>query len=121
MNRHPPSNYGDEPPAYIDHEASSYLSDVESPTATARQNGATMRLLPTSGDDGDLSGSPVRPSSSHYQSDYDDSTPYVLVFIFLRPWLYSPTHSSRCTGYTATCTLRQFGSPLTGGYGLFWR
>lgn len=74
MNRHPP--YGDEPPAYFDHEASTYLSDVDSPTAAARQNGATMRLLPTSGDDGDLTGSPPAPSS-YYQSDYDDSTPYV--------------------------------------------
>jgi hypothetical protein len=72
MNRHPPSSYGDEPPAYPD-EASSFLSEPESPTAASR-NGATMRLLPTTGNDGDLSGSPQAPS---YQPGFDDSTPYV--------------------------------------------
>jgi chitin synthase len=51
MNRHPPSNYGDEPPAYLDHETASFLSDHESPTNASR--GATMRLLPTSGDGAD--------------------------------------------------------------------
>ncbi|KAJ5201707.1 uncharacterized protein N7498_006370 [Penicillium cinerascens] len=70
MNRHPPSNYGEEPPAYLD-ETSSFLSDPESPTAASR-NGATMRLLPTVGENGELSGSPRAPS---YQPDYDDSTP----------------------------------------------
>ncbi|KAJ5675765.1 hypothetical protein N7462_008662 [Penicillium macrosclerotiorum] len=76
MNRHPPSNYGDEPPAYLDHEAASYLSDQESPSAASRHNGATMRLLPTSGDfDTDLSGSPRAPSPSNYSRDYSDITP----------------------------------------------
>lgn len=70
MNRHPPSNYGEEPPAYLD-ETSSFLSEPESPTAASR-NGATMRLLPTVEDNGELSGSPRAPS---YQPDYDDSTP----------------------------------------------
>jgi len=70
MSHYPRSNYGDEPPAYLD-EASSFLPEHESPTAT--RNGATMRLLPTAGDNSDLSGSPGAPSS--YQSDYDDSTP----------------------------------------------
>ena len=75
MDRHPPSSYGDEPPAYLDHEASSYLSDAESPTANSRQNGATMRLLPTSSDDyGDLAGSHRAPSPSHYQSEIGGST-----------------------------------------------
>ena len=106
MNRHPPSNYGDEPPAYFDHEASTYLSDVDSPTAAARQNGATMRLLPTSGDDGDLGGSPPAPSS-YYQSDYDDSTPYVSI----SPHAEHPTFILRhipavAPGYTATCSSR---------------
>ena len=69
MHRHPPSNYGDEPPSYFDNEASSFLDDVESPS---RQNGATMRLLPTSGDDyGDLSESPT----SHYQPSFADTDP----------------------------------------------
>lgn len=78
MSRHPPSNYGDAPPAYLDHEVSSYLSDNESPSGPPRQNGATMRLLPTSGDiDGDLSGGARAPSPLQYQPAYSDSTPYV--------------------------------------------
>ncbi|KAJ5389443.1 Chitin synthase A [Penicillium cataractarum] len=76
MSRHPPSNYGDEPPAYLDHDASSYLSDNESPSGAPRQNGATMRLLPTSGDiDGDLRGGPRASSPLQYQPAYSDSTP----------------------------------------------
>ncbi|KAJ5935593.1 hypothetical protein N7466_005140 [Penicillium verhagenii] len=69
MNRHPPSNpFGDEPPSY-DQETASFLSEVESPT---RQNGPTMRLLPTSGEEyGDLSESPRAASPFHYQQAYD--------------------------------------------------
>ncbi|KAJ5175371.1 Chitin synthase A [Penicillium canariense] len=75
MNSHPPSSYGDEPPAYLGYEASSYLSDPESPSGAPRQNGATMRLLPTSGDiDGDLSSSPRAPSPLQRQADHSDST-----------------------------------------------
>ncbi|KAJ5681643.1 Chitin synthase A [Penicillium maclennaniae] len=80
MNRHPPSSYGDEPPAYLD-ETSSFLSDAESPSAVSR-NGPTMRLLPTTGNESDLSGtsapSSYQPSSyqpSSYQPDYDETTP----------------------------------------------
>jgi chitin synthase len=76
MSRHPPSNYGDEPPAYLDQDVSSYLSDHESPNGASRQNGATMRLLPTSGDiDADMSGNYRAPSPSQYQPAYSDSTP----------------------------------------------
>lgn len=72
MNRHPPSTYGDEPPAYMDHEASSYLDDHDPHAAGPRQNGATMRLLPTSGEDyGDLT--ERAPSPSHYDPDLDMS------------------------------------------------
>ncbi|KAJ5225472.1 Chitin synthase A [Penicillium chermesinum] len=68
MHRHPPSTYGDEPPAYID-ETSSFLDDA----SPSRQNGSTMRLLPTSSEDyTDLGGS---PTSSHYQPEYPDASP----------------------------------------------
>ncbi|KAJ5108852.1 hypothetical protein N7456_005527 [Penicillium angulare] len=67
MNRHPPSSYGEEPPAY-DQETTSFLSEAESPT---RQNGATMRLLPTSGDPYDFTESPRSPSPSRYTQEYD--------------------------------------------------
>ncbi|OGE48765.1 hypothetical protein PENARI_c026G10560 [Penicillium arizonense] len=70
MNRHPPSNYGDEPPAYLDHETASFLSDHESPTNASR-HGATMRLLPTSGDGADDFSSPRAASPSAYDPDYD--------------------------------------------------
>ncbi|CDM26780.1 Chitin synthase A [Penicillium roqueforti FM164] len=68
MNRHPPSEYGDAPPAYLNHDASSYLSDPDSPTNASRLNGGTMRLLP-SGDGVDDSGISHMPS--HYDPDYD--------------------------------------------------
>ncbi|CAI7572339.1 unnamed protein product [Penicillium manginii] len=77
MNRHPPSSYGEEPPAY-DNEAASFLSHDDSPTAPSRHNGPSMRLLPTSSNvDSDLSGSyrPISPSQySHYQSEYAETT-----------------------------------------------
>ena len=73
MNRHPPSNYGDAPPAYLNHDTS-YLSDPDSPTNASRLNTGTMRLLP-SGDGADDSG--ISHSPSHYDPDYDH-TPYVL-------------------------------------------
>ncbi|KAJ6015661.1 Chitin synthase A [Penicillium herquei] len=69
MNRQPPSGYGDAPPAY-DMETTSFLSEAESPS---RQNGATMRLLPTSGDDydhHDLGDSPTT-AHSYYSHEYD--------------------------------------------------
>jgi chitin synthase len=81
MNRHPPSNYGDEPPAYLDHETASFLSDHESPTNASR-HGATMRLLPTSGDGADDFSSPRAASPSAYDPDYDH-TPYVSSALFL--------------------------------------
>lgn len=88
MNRHPPSNYGDEPPAY-DNEAASFLSHDDSPTAPPRHNGASMRLLPTSSNvDSDMSTSyrPSTPSQySQYQADYADTTPYVSI-LFLREY-----------------------------------
>lgn len=125
MNRHPPSNYGDEPPAYLDHEAVSFLSEPESPTAASRQNGATMRLLPTSGDDdGDLIGSPRAPLPSHYQSDYDDSTPYVHLLHTLSMQRYS-RHIPVVASATQPHALpRQFRLlPLEGAQGfpvLWW-
>jgi chitin synthase len=83
MNRHPPSNYGDEPPAYLDHETASFLSDHESPTNASR--GATMRLLPTSGDGADEYISPRAASPSAYDPDFDH-TPYVLTaFLSIHP------------------------------------
>ncbi|OQE22422.1 hypothetical protein PENSTE_c010G00930 [Penicillium steckii] len=76
MNRHPPSNYGDEPPAY-DHEATSFLSHDDSPTATSRHNGPSMRLLPTSSNvESDMSRSyrSASPSQySHLQSEYPET------------------------------------------------
>lgn len=109
MNRHPPSSFGEEPPAY-DNEAASFLSHDDSPTAPSRHNGPSMRLLPTSSNvDSDLSGSyrPVSPSQySHYPSEYAETTsPYVSTHLLsfhpvATQWLairvYSPTHSSRC-------------------------
>ncbi|KAF3386632.1 Chitin synthase A [Penicillium rolfsii] len=75
MSRHPPSVYGDEPPAYFDQDATSYLSDHESPNGASRQSGATMRLLPTSGGiDSDVS-SYRTPSPSQYQPVYSETTP----------------------------------------------
>lgn len=87
MNRHPPSSFGDEPPAYGD-EAASFLSHDDSPTAPSRHNGPSMRLLPTSSNvDSDLSGSyrPISPSQySHYQSEYAETTsPYVSTYLLL--------------------------------------
>lgn len=114
MNRHPPTNYGDEPPAYLD-EASSFLSDAESPSAASR-NGPTMRLLPTTGNESDLSGtsapSSYQPSSyqpSTYQSDYDETTPYVHPF---QSQVYSPTHSTRCPFNPNHMLLASSGSSL---------
>jgi hypothetical protein len=74
---HPPSNYGDAPPAYLNHDAGSYLSDPESPTNASRLNGATMRLLPSGDGADDLASSHRAPSPSHYDPDYEH-TPYVL-------------------------------------------
>lgn len=80
MNRHPPSNYGDEPPAY-DHEATSFLSHDDSPTTTPRHNGPSMRLLPTSSNvESDMSRSYRSASPSQYsqlQSEYPETIPYV--------------------------------------------
>lgn len=76
MNRHPPSNYGDAPPAYLNHDTGSYLSDPESPTNASRLNGGTMRLLPSGDGADDLASSHRAPSPSHYDPDYDH-TPYV--------------------------------------------
>ncbi|KAI2792202.1 Chitin synthase A [Penicillium oxalicum] len=76
MDRYPQSTYGDAPPAYLDPDAP-FLSDPDSPHAAPRQNGATMRLLPTSvghnsGDFDDVH----RPASPvHYHPAYSDSTP----------------------------------------------
>jgi chitin synthase len=101
MNRHPPSNYGDEPPAYLDHETASFLSDHESPTNASR-HGATMRLLPTSGDGADDFSSPRAASPSAYDPDYDH-TPYVSSALFLtQPYTYP--HSSGFPRYGETCT-----------------
>lgn len=74
---HPPSNYGDAPPAYLNHDTGSYLSDPESPTNASRLNGATMRLLPSGDGADDLASSYRAPSPSHYDPDYEH-TPYVL-------------------------------------------
>lgn len=78
MNRHPPSNYGDEPPAY-DHEATSFLSHDDSPTTTPRHNGPSMRLLPTSSNvESDMSRSYRSASPSQYsqlQSEYPETIP----------------------------------------------
>lgn len=87
MNRHPPSSFGEEPPAY-DNEAASFLSHDDSPTAPSRHNGPSMRLLPTSSNvDSDLSGSyrPVSPSQySHYPSEYaETSSPYVSTHLLI--------------------------------------
>ncbi|KAJ5748006.1 uncharacterized protein N7511_009702 [Penicillium nucicola] len=69
MSRHPPSNYGEEPPAYLDQETASFLSDHDSPSHPSR--GATMRLLPTSGDGADDFTSPRAASPSTYDPHYD--------------------------------------------------
>ncbi|CAG7938055.1 unnamed protein product [Penicillium nalgiovense] len=68
---HPPSNYGDAPPAYLNHDTGSYLSDPESPTNASRLNGATMRLLPSGDGADDLASSYRAPSPSHYDPDYE--------------------------------------------------
>ena len=76
----PAPNYEEEPPVYGSYgDSPSYLSDNESPSApTRRHNGATMRLLPTTGtgvddeeeyDDEDLHGN---ASTYQYQSEYPD-------------------------------------------------
>ncbi|KAJ5807037.1 hypothetical protein N7474_010629 [Penicillium riverlandense] len=70
------SNYGEEPPAYLDRETSSFLSsEPESPTAASRHNGgATMRLLPSGGNDHDedITGGSPGVSPSHYASQYSE-------------------------------------------------
>lgn len=70
------SNYGEGPPAYLDRETSSFLSsEPESPTAASRHNGgATMRLLPSGGNDynEDITGGSPGASPSHYASQYSE-------------------------------------------------
>lgn len=107
MSRRPQSNYGDAPPAYLP-ETASFLSDVDSsPTNASRLNGATMRLLPTSGDGADdMNTSPRAPSPSHYNYDPDyDHTPYVLSVSINVPLYISP-HSSRSSGYGTTFIIK---------------
>ena len=79
----PAPNYEEEPPVYGSYgDSPSYLSDNESPSApTRRHNGATMRLLTTTGtgvddeeeyDDEDLHGN---ASTYQYQSEYQSEYP----------------------------------------------
>lgn len=117
MNRHPPSNHGDEPPAYLD-ETSSFLSDVESSSAVSR-NGPTMRLLPTTGNESNLSSSSApssyQPSSyqpSSYQPDHDETTPYVHPF---QKQPYSPDTFHSLSLQHKPHAPRQFWLLLSGG------
>ncbi|PKY05611.1 chitin synthase A [Aspergillus campestris IBT 28561] len=73
-NRVPVRKYEEEPPAYSSYtgDTASYLSDNESPTST-RANGATMRLLPTSGDLDDNHSADVGARSTY---QYDDPDPF---------------------------------------------
>lgn len=57
---HPPPDF-DEPPAYS-YGDSTYMAESESPTGPGRQNGATMRLLPTSANEDHLEGDLRRES-----------------------------------------------------------
>lgn len=76
---HPGSDLDDEPPAY--NADSTFMSEHESPTAASRQ-GATMRLLPTTGNvDGDMHGESdlgENPFGQGYA--YSDAASYVLIF-----------------------------------------
>lgn len=79
-----------------------------------------MRLLPTSGDDNDLAGSPRAPSPSRYQSEYEDTTPYVPINAHRTLRLFSDTFHllPPLPGHMYCASV--LASPLTGLWQTAW-